>query len=561
MDNVRWIWNLNEAAWNGPNPPSPPKVTAYEEDSKVTIVWDALTSEKSLDNISGEKDFEGYKVYRSSDHGKNWGGKITNARGEFIGYEPIVQFDLKNDIKGIDPVSNLYLGSDSGIQHTFIDTTVINGIEYWYTVTAYDKGESGILESLESALGLSVAEVNVASARPATLPVNFNAGVVLVEDNFLTPDSGFTDGKVIIDIIDPKQLKNRNYKITFQENTPIVERSNVIDSVTTFTLKDTYSGEILLLNRELTDKSGDNLPVIDGFRLSLIDSEPGIHSLGWTKVTQDSCTFDWYTEKRTNSFQEVDEEVFGYEDFKIIVVDTSEGSLVPLTDGVFEHEIHSYIKIPIRVYIITDPNNPIDVSEYTEVFDLRVAFPTSSLLGPLGWDLIPGGAGYNSSGGATFWPDILALNAGSDETSAHIWIKTQNGPDTAIPPSVGDEFTVKVTKPFNEKVVYTFSTTASNYIEVDKSDLKNIRVVPNPYFVTSSLNNRIMFINLPNQCEIKIFNVAGDLIRKLYNKGDSGVEFWDLKNDQGLAVAYGLYVYVIKADNGEIYIGKCSIIR
>ena len=70
-----------------------------------------------------------------------------------------------------------------------------------------------------------------------------------------------------------------------------------------------------------------------------------------------------------------------------------------------------------------------------------------------------------------------------------------------------------------------------------------------------------MFTHLPNQCDIKIFTVAGDLVRTLKHIDDLGIEYWDLKNDEGLEVAYGLYVYVIKTRDGKKHIGKFSIIR
>jgi hypothetical protein len=560
LDNVQWVWDLFNANWNGPNPPTSPNVEAYPNDGKVILVWD-VSSEESKDNITGEKDFEGYKVYRSDNGGKSWGDVITDAHGQFVSYVPLAQFDLKNDVFGYDPISGQYLGDNSGLRHTFIDTNVANGSEYWYSVTAYDKGDPDKIESLESALGLSEDEVNLVSAIPTPPASNLQPGTI--DESVLKPDSGITNGEVFLEIIDQAQLKKRNYTITFQENSPIIEGTDTINYVTTFSLRDTDSGEYLLQNNALTDESGDNVPVVDGFRLSLKDTESGISFIGWTKVAGDTSTFDWYTEKRTGSDQEVDEEIVGFDDFKIVVVDTSNGSLVALTDGVFGHIIHSYIKIPIKSFIITDPDNPVEVSTFTEVFDLRVQFPGSSLLGPLGWDLIPGGAGYNPNlidEKYTWWPDILALNSDSSGTS-HVWLKTQNGPETTLAPTVGDEFSINVFKPFNENVVYTFSTTASTFSEVESSKIQNVRVVPNPYFVTSAFQDQIMFTHLPNICEIKIFNVAGDAIRTLHHKNDTGTTYWDLKNDEGLAVAYGLYVYVVKAENGEKYISKLAIVR
>ncbi len=562
LDNVQWIWFLASNGWNGSNPPSPPKVNAFSGDGQVTISWDAPTAENSTDNITGEKDFEGYKLYRSTDRGKTWGKKITDPRGDFIGFEPIAQFDLKNSIIGNDPISNRYLGNDNGIKHSFVDSSVQNGIEYWYTTTAYDRGDSlNQVESLESALGLTTDEVNVALALPLPSPSNFNEGKINIQNNTLLPDSGISEGLVSIQTIDPTLLQNREYKITFNDNVPVTVGNDTVDFITTFNLIDKNSGDSILVSHPLTDESGDNIPVVDGFRLSLIDTDPGVSAIGWKKVLGDTCTFEWYTHKKTDNFQEVDEAIFGFDDYKIIVVDSSEGTFVTLTDGVFGHVFHSTIKIPIKVFKITDPDNPIDISAFTEVFDFRVNFPNSELLGPLGWDLIPGGAGFNQTGAGEIWPDILALNTGLEESSSYLWLKTQNGPANATPPAVGDEFEIIVSKPFHEGVVYSFSTQAGSYATVEKTDLKKVRVVPNPFFVTTTLDDKVMFTNLPDQCDINIYNVAGDLVKKLDHQDGTGTTFWDLKNENGLDIAFGLYIYVVKTGNGQNHKGKFSVIR
>ena len=132
---------------------------------------------------------------------------------------------------------------------------------------------------------------------------------------------------------------------------------------------------------------------------------------------------------------------------------------------------------------------------------------------------------------------------------------------SAKAPSQGDEFTILKNRPITDEVVYMFSTNAGSFRESEKSDLTEIKVVPNPFFVSSSFDDNIMFTHLPSRCVIDIYNVAGDLVRTLNHENDTGISNWDLKNDQGLTVAYGLYVYVVKTGNDEKRVGKFSIIR
>jgi len=155
-------------------PPSIPEIIAVGEDGSVTVTWSRI-AESSIDGKTGYSDFEGYRLYKSTDGGLTWGDIETGIipqNGEIVGWRPIQQFDLDEDedekrciysnsydceddpltsedeslmreisIKGEDPVAPwFYLGEDTGLSHSFTDTDVINGIEYTYAITAYDMG-------------------------------------------------------------------------------------------------------------------------------------------------------------------------------------------------------------------------------------------------------------------------------------------------------------------------------------------------------------------------------------------------------------------------------------
>src|SRR5439155_11435152 len=84
----------------------------------------------------------------------------------------------------------------------------------------------------------------------------------------------------------------------------------------------------------------------------------------------------------------------------------------------------------------------------------------------------------------------------------------------------GDKFTFLWANPAIPNDVYAFNTSAlvRANAALAGSKLDRIRIVPNPYYSRSryelSQFNRIMrFINLPEACTIRIFNLAGDLVR------------------------------------------------
>jgi len=106
---------------------------------------------------------------------------------------------------------------------------------------------------------------------------------------------------------------------------------------------------------------------------------------------------------------------------------------------------------------------------------------------------------------------------------------------------------------------YGFSTTGfeatTGDLDIAKSALDDIRVVPNPYYGSSGyedsqLDNIVKITNLPDRCKISIFMTNGTLVRTI-NK-DNSLPFieWDLKNDFNVPIASG--IYLIHIDAGEI---------
>ena len=95
------------------------------------------------------------------------------------------------------------------------------------------------------------------------------------------------------------------------------------------------------------------------------------------------------------------------------------------------------------------------------------------------------------------------------------------------------------------------------------SNLDNIKVYPNPINFSRSVRNTLKFGNLPRNPDITIYNISGRLVRKLTfgtasNDGTSGKVEWDGKNEEGDSVEMGLYIYIIKDENGDKNIDEKS---
>ena len=108
--------------------------------------------------------------------------------------------------------------------------------------------------------------------------------------------------------------------------------------------------------------------------------------------------------------------------------------------------------------------------------------------------------------------------------------------------------------------------TGVNNVAMDA--LNMIHVVPNPYYAFSvqyeqgQLDNMVKIVNLPELCEVSIYNVSGVLVRK-YNKSDPSTEVeWDLKNQSNVPIAGGLYLIHINAPGvGEKIVKWFGVLR
>ncbi|MEQ9309453.1 MAG: hypothetical protein RLN90_08365 [Balneolaceae bacterium] len=150
-----------------PTPPDSPKMRVQLEAGKVTIYWDK-TAESSIDRVSGEMDFEGYRVY-SSDLGED-----INPNSRLIR-----EFDTPGNEEGFNtgfeeieldsPVT--FEGDTSEYYYAFEIEGLLSGWQYELSVTAFDKG-SEVFEigSLESS-----SNVNSVRVFPGT-PANENFG-------------------------------------------------------------------------------------------------------------------------------------------------------------------------------------------------------------------------------------------------------------------------------------------------------------------------------------------------------------------------------------------------
>lgn len=122
------------------------------------------------------------------------------------------------------------------------------------------------------------------------------------------------------------------------------------------------------------------------------------------------------------------------------------------------------------------------------------------------------------------------------------------------------------------KVRAVVSDTKSENAAYTDDELDNIKVVPNPYYLThqgqkSPYDSKVYFTRLPRKCTIEIYTVAGDMIRRIeHNEIESawpdktGVDVWDLLSMNEQRVDSQSLVALIKTPDGAQTVKKFSVV-
>jgi hypothetical protein len=541
--------------------PPAPILTAVPGNNRVTLYWDNA-AENSYDaftaNIGGDgHHFEGYRIYRSSDPAFRDALNITNGQGTLQFLSPLKIFDLKDGIAGYDSVGidgiHYYLGNDSGLEHSFVDSTAKNGFTYYYAVVSYSKGfasggilpaESPVRINLKAdgsvVLGPNVARV--IPAAPAAGYVNSTLGnIQLVK--------GATTSTITYEIKDPKEVKSGHaYYLTFQDTLIIAPGSP--DTLTTknYTLVDSTDIRTLVYqNPHFSDIYEQ--PVVDGFRL---------HFNNASIVELDTTNSKWNDSNVPRFIIE-----------KFVAPGGISGELRPNDYKVFFGNVGVDTSVSFTYAGTTFPANPVNFRV------LNTTTNTYRKFGFLDLDQTSGQGKLSAKG--TKKDRIVFLEPNSkDSIVVTWWFYLSSEPDSLQTiPMPGDTAYVKLKKPFLSNDVFSF-TSATQRIDqsLAEVDLANIRVVPNPYLASALWENRnpyttgrgprsLHFTHLPAQCKIRIFTVNGELVKTINHNNliDDGTEDWNMLSKDNLSISYGVYIYHVDAPGIGKTIGKFAVIK
>jgi len=171
---------------------------------------------------------------------------------------------------------------------------------------------------------------------------------------------------------------------------------------------------------------------------------------------------------------------------------------------------------------------------------------------------------------ACSWVTVPMLNFGTELLASEVKVNIQvskpyaffeTNLDDSTFNSNGDFVSVDTSRRYldnDSRPVYTFSTQGfavqKGNVDALEDALVDINVVPNPYYAISeyegsALDNVVKFTNLPQNCNIRIYNMSGTLIRR-FNKADpQNFLDWDLNNQAGIPISSGVYLIHVEVPN------------
>ncbi|MFA8342678.1 MAG: hypothetical protein ACEPO8_06845 [Rhodothermaceae bacterium] len=591
-------------------PPLMPTLTATAADGKVILSWndvaDKFTKEPLLNNVN---DFEGYKLYKATDKYFSDPEVITNGFGEPTLKKPIYQCDLVNEKKGFTDFGLVdgmayYLGNDTGIEHYYIDTDVKNGVTYYYALVAYDYGIPDVGEGItpyENSTILDLNEygeirnsgINVAIVKPTKMAAGYVPPSVELETKY--ENNNINSNPFNIKVVDHLQAQpGKKYKVKFT--------STDVDSLQNFTRRSDYDVKFITSGVEVYDVTGSEEKLLfienseDGnnLRNNLVDKNED----NWRKSVEhypvgkevstnliDGMQIDFTP---TVNRPIIDEDKSGWVvgDSPIKVYTSPwESTFFPWD---YEIVFTDYSKVYSTVnnytrYIISAEGKSLKTTQIINGLDWNFYVVNKSFTDKNGehpkCDLLVN----DLNGNGTFDLDADEVMVGHPVYDSYKvrWGGTIFGisfKDAVNDmPSANDVYRLSFKAPLSERDSLVFTVKESIKVDKEKldTDLNEIRVVPNPYVATNSMEpavslpgmnqqRRIMFTNLPASCTIKIFTMSGVLVDEMVveNPAERGSAQWDLLSREGLEIAAGVYIYQVKAnETGKEKIGKFAVIK
>jgi len=545
LRNTVTMQNIYDNDYSFAKPPLKPTLNVTSGDKKTILSWDSK-AENSLDPIYGN-DFEGYRIYRSTDPAFIDSYVITDTYGNVTFKKPLEIFDLIDSLEGPHPIGfngvQFDMGEDTGLEYLYVDSNLVNGQTYYYAVTAYDKGydldfyelgfsesdnllpiapsecsiivdldRKGIVTNLSENAGISVPSAPAAGY----IPPNTNAdGSSIVEHT-----AGPSTGKIVLETIMFDEIPdNRPYSLEFEEieEQPKIQyyvrdeetkKENVVflGGIASLTHTHIDSATLVLTNQDNTLTYSD---IVD----FSVDYESGILTIDTLSSLVDETTYE-ISYKYYPIYQSQyldggnDNRIFDGMQIKVknasLGVNTDESGFTSGNSN-YGWEIIDSRVYPANFELVFDGN--IGESVSTDNYGVASPFNIYNLThgDTMGyrifdtdsddeWDRDEAILIMPYEGEIT--PYMFVVFDPYENVSEVITSEDTTVIDTSfediIDVEAGDVFRITIDIPFSEDDIYSFTTKSSSInTDLANAELDDIAVIPNPYVVAEAWEPRL----------------------------------------------------------------------
>ena len=609
-----------------PSPPPPPKTTASELDREIVLDWGKNTGQVAATenwDVRGFK-FQGYNVYQlpSASATVEDAKRITtyDVAGDGI---TRIQSPVFDPVSGVVMNKVVQFGTDSGLKH-FITITgdalnggnpLINGIKYYFAVTAYSYSPdpNAVPNNLETPLSI----LTVVPHGPG--PGQRYEGVGGDTIQAITHE-GPSDGSVIPIIVDPSKLTGHTYSVMFSSPGESVTWK-LVDNTTRDTLLRNQDNQTddqsYVVVHGMQVKVTGPVPGMKSWsipsgtrRFSPVGGFPGLGLEGFS-TTADPEAYD----PENGTIGMAGNFAFGgigttlqasdYRNvlLKIARVDATLWDPNATPADTNYSRAYRYLraagspaaKPEFAPWIVNPgtgyPYQGYDYSVPFSAWDMETTPPTRLAVGCFENNVEEGTVD------GRYWPNdtngdnsvarefafifkspytgdnpdpALQVNLSNNSSTPLMWVMTvarRNDPPWSE--TTADEFLIQANHINTPADVFTWTAPGvTNDPALAQADISMINAFPNPYYGvnTEELNKYqrfITFSHLPAEADIKIFNLAGVMVRRIQKSSTSVFERWDLNNDSGLPVGSGLYIVHITMPGvgGATKILKVAIVQ
>ncbi len=614
--NDEFVQNTYNALFAVPKSPLQPDVKIAELNEKIVLEWSSNEQRvKDIENVvsqPGNYAFEGYNVYQYPSAGATLKDAKRLATFDLTS-DPAIVLDRQFDIAtGLILQVPIQFGSNSGVKRSFVlDRDYIkdvgrlyNGSEYFMAVTAYTYSTSGFSPAaLESSP--VVYRVVPQGPKPGSRYASAYGDTIKGVTQTVATGGAASEGAVIPIVIDPSKVNGHTYNVKFKDD----GAGNI-----TWDLTDVTANKVVLANQ--ANQSGDdNYTIVDGMlvkvtgpatpgmkdysipagtrRWTWAGGADGFHmegfngAMGWgygnwgwgvgpdklrnvriklaatdlngniTNASDPNASaghrygrgFSAAPAKPEFAPFIINTTSYGYQDYR--------PNSVPL--AAYNDETTPPTRLMVGYVENNASGGTVDGKHWPPNY---LTTDNTASAGPREWLFI-----FDVPYNATTPSPLCTKNVLNEDTPVMWWSTAANR--GAVSYAAGDEFLILANHINTASNTFTFTAPAVTTGDqtLAQQDVGKVGVFPNPYYAFNpqeiSRNAKFVTFNkLPAKATIRIFNLAGQLVRVLDKDDASQFVRWDLRNRDNFPVASGMYiVHVDMPGVGATKVLKLAVIQ